>query len=79
MARKTAAERKAIQRAAIDAADKALALTPQDAHNILVLLDRVPTKGHTEATLLAILAQKLKQIKGAFKGEPSGEDITGTD
>lgn len=70
MAKKTAAERKA--EAAVAAAAK-LELTPSDAHNILVLLQRVPTTGVDEATLLAILASKLKAIKGDYSGEqPSG-------
>ncbi len=83
MAKQTAAQKKAIEagkaaaRAAVDAADK-LEINPSDAHNILVLLQRVQTTGVDEATLLAILASKLKAIKGAYTGEPSGENANPT-
>ena len=75
MARKTAASQ---AKAVADAAKQAALqqVNPQDAHNILVLLDRVQTTGHREATLLAVLAQKLTLIKGSYTGEPSGEDST---
>lgn len=49
-------------------------LTPEDAHNLIVLLNRVSTTGVQEAMLLAILAQKLSGIKGTFTGAPSGEN-----
>jgi hypothetical protein len=72
MAKLTAAERRQIQAEAAAAAK--LTLTSEDAHNILVLLERVGTTGVQEATLLAIIGQKLTHLKGTFQGAPRGED-----
>ena len=42
---------------------KAEGLTPLDAHNILMLLDRVQSKGVQEALVMAHLAQKLNNLR----------------
>lgn len=57
-----------------------MALTQEDAHNLIVLLNRVSTTGIAEAKLLGVLANKLEQIKGSYiPGGPSGEDASTTD
>ena len=52
-------------------------LTQQDAHNILMLLNRVQTKGIQEAQVLGYLANKLNTLRGAFTPEGNnGEDVS---
>jgi hypothetical protein len=77
MAKPTAAQKKALEEAQANAAR--LTLTPEDAHNILVLLNRVTTTGTQEAMLLAVLAQKLAALKGAYQGTANGEDAPPVD
>lgn len=58
---------------AVTAAAKAVpGLSSEDAYNILILLDRVQTRGMQEAALLVTVAQKLHLIKGAFEVPKSG-------
>ena len=52
-----------------EAVEQLPALNQQDAHNLLILLNRVSTTGVNEAQLLAVLASKLTVIKGDFNGE----------
>jgi hypothetical protein len=75
MAKQTAADRAALKQAA----EEAQALLPEDAANLLVLLDRVQTKGVQEASVLAICAHKLTVLKGNYKGATSGKDVPTTD
>ena len=57
-----------------------MALTQEDAHNLIVLLNRVQVTGISEAKLLGILATKLEKIKGSYvPGGPSGENASATD
>ena len=51
-------------------------LTPQDAHNLIQLLNRVQVQGTQEATVLAVLAGKLDVIKSQDPtvGQPDGKD-----
>jgi hypothetical protein len=74
MSKETPAERK-IRLATARASKEALALTPEDAHNVLILLDRVTVTGVNESMLLGVLAQKLARIKGKF----NGKDVPPTD
>lgn len=46
-------------------------LTKDDFNNLLVFLKRVPCEGLVEATVLAVLGQKLKNI---LEEVPVGED-----
>lgn len=54
--------------------EAAPALTSQDAHNILQLLNRVQTTGIQEAQVLGILAHKLTLIRGPLKEENVQDD-----
>jgi hypothetical protein len=48
-------------------------VTPEEAFNLLVLLNRVTVTGNSEVMTTAILTQKLRNIQGDFTGEqPSG-------
>ena len=48
------------------------ALTAEDAHNAIILLNRVQTRGMQEAALLVTLGQKLSAIKGNFEAPKNG-------
>lgn len=58
-------------RAAAKAAKAALeartTITPEDAHNTIILLNRVQTTGMQEAALLVTLGQKFHTIKGSYE------------
>jgi len=41
-------------------------LTQQDAHNLLILMQRTPTNGLQESQLMTGLALKLQELKGDF-------------
>ena len=61
------ATQRAIEAAATAATEEAaITISDQDAHNLLVLLDRVPVTGVQEATLMALLATKLRNIRGQY-------------
>ncbi len=68
-ARKTAADKKAAEVAAKAAAKAVNNLTPQDAHNLLNLINRVQVQGIQEAQYVSYIAQKLASIKGDFTPE----------
>lgn len=54
-------------------------LNAQDAHNLLVLLNRCPIEGLKEAQLVAVLAYKLSEIKQSGTTEDAdGENSTPT-
>lgn len=57
-----------------DAVEKivTVVLTPEEAYNTLILLNRVPTQGMQEAALLVTLGQKLHLIKGDFEVPKNG-------
>lgn len=59
-------------RAATVAKAVAPVLTKEEAFNILILLDRVQTRGMQEAALLVTVAQKLHLIKGNFEAPKNG-------
>lgn len=59
-------------RAETAVAKAAPVLSQEDAFNILILLDRVQTRGMQEAALLVTLAQKLHLIKGTFEASKNG-------
>ncbi|MAG24812.1 hypothetical protein CMI47_04460 [Candidatus Pacearchaeota archaeon] len=56
-------------------------LTAQDAHNILMLLNRAETKGIQEAQVLLHVCGKLDAIRGNFEvqEEDNGEDVSSID
>jgi hypothetical protein len=56
-------------------------LTGQEAHNTLMLLNRVQTTGIQEAMVLGLIAQKLEKIKATDPtvGKTDGEDAPSTD
>lgn len=53
-------------------------LTPQDAHNLLVLLNRVTATGVTEAQIVTVLAAKLTKFKETKSEDADGENSTPT-
>ncbi len=69
----------AAQKRAATAAQAALALTPQEAHNLLQFLDRVSPKGIQESVVYVHLAKKLNSIKGTFKAPNDHKDTPESD
>ena len=80
MARKTKAQ--IAKEAAKQQAElaKAAQLSPEDCHNLRLLLNRVQIQGVDEAKVLSVLARKLEiqvQLAGGVKTEePNGEDAS---
>lgn len=48
-------------------------LSPEDAHNLIALLNRVQTTGISEAMCLGVLGQKLQYLKANYEA-PNGKD-----
>lgn len=62
-----------------DEAEQKLALTPRDAHNIIVLLRRLKTVSFEEAPMVTLLSTKLAALKGDYDPkEEHVEDSTGS-
>ncbi len=56
----------------VKAAPEMPVITQEDAHNTLLLLNRVSTTGMQEAALLVTLGQKFHAIKGAYEVPKDG-------
>lgn len=74
MSKTTEAKARAAAKVANEAAEalSVPVLTPEEAHNTLLLLNRVTTTGMQEAALLVTLGQKFHALKGAYEGPKDG-------
>jgi len=53
-------------------------ITPQDAQNLVVLLDRVAVTGFQEAAIVTAIGVKLRNIVKSNEVEDNGEDAPAT-
>jgi len=68
----TTPKKRAIKKAVANAVP---VITPEDASNLIVLLNRVTVTGVQEAMCLGVLGNKLQLIKGNFEAT-NGKDTT---